>query len=173
MTFTTSIKEEIARQDIDNVNSINLLSAFIRFHSNIRNNNIELVMENAAVTRYIYKILKNVFRVSPSIIVRNQRRFRIKQIYILVINDSVSDLLEKLNIMADGKIILPSEYFLSEDDEKISYLKGLFLAVGSVSNPQNSGYHLEFVLNHKNEADFINKKRTVKFSFQNGQYNLL
>ncbi|MGB4627767.1 MAG: DNA-binding protein WhiA, partial [Erysipelotrichaceae bacterium] len=31
------------------------------------------------------------------------------------------------------------------------------LAVGSVSNPQNSGYHLEFVLNHKNEADFINK----------------
>ena len=157
MTFTTSIKEEIARQDIDSVNSITLLSSFIRFHSSIKNNNIELVMENASVTRYIYKILKKIFMINPSIIVRNQKRFRIKQIYILIINDKVNELLEKLNIIKNGKVLLPEDYFLSEDDERIAYLKGLFLAVGSVSNPQNSGYHMEFVLNHKNEAEYVNK----------------
>ncbi len=157
MTFTTSVKEEIAKQDIDNISSIALLSSFIRFDSNIKNNHIDVIMENASVARYIYKILKNIFMITPSIIIRNQKRFRIKQIYILSINDNVNELLNKLNIMDNNKLILPEEYFLTEEEDKIAYLKGLFLAVGSISNPQTSGYHFEFVVNHKNEAEFINK----------------
>ena len=36
-----------------------------------------------------------------------------------------------------------------------TYLKGAFLGVGNVSNPKTSGYHLEYILNNKDDADFI------------------
>jgi cell division protein WhiA len=157
MTFTTMVKEEIAKQDIDQVTAIALLSSFIRFDSKIKNKEITITMENASVARFIYKILKNIFQVTPNIIVRIQRRFRVKQIYILSINENTSDLLEKLNIMNEAKIILPESYFLSEDNDKVAYLKGLFLAVGSISNPKTSGYHFEYVVSTKKEADYINK----------------
>ena len=157
MTFTTMVKEEISKEDIDDLTCISLLSSFIRFDSKIKNKEITITMENASVARYVYKILKNIFQVTPNIKVRIQRRFRVKQIYILSINENTLDLLEKLNIIKDSKIILPEEYFLNEDNDIISYLKGIFLAVGSISNPKTSGYHFEYVVSTKKEAEYINK----------------
>src|SRR5574344_1138824 len=114
-------------------------------------------MENASVARLIYKLIKSTFNISPKIIVRIQRRFRIKQIYILELNESVTSILEILNIFKDGKKTQPDSYFLSTHEDQIAYLKGLFLSCGSISNPQTSGYHLEFVLNTKKDADYIHK----------------
>ena len=157
MTFTMMVKEEISKELIDNIGVLALLSSFIKFNGNIKSDKITLTMENASCARLIYKLIKNTFMVSPKIIVRNQRRFRVKQIYILEISDKVSDILNKLNIIKDDKYILPEEYFLESDDEKINYLKGLFLACGSVNNPKTSGYHLEFVISLKKDALYVNK----------------
>lgn len=38
---------------------------------------------------------------------------------------------------------------LVSDEEKIAFIEGAFLAVGNVSNPSTSGYHLEFILRKK------------------------
>lgn len=151
------VKDEIAKQDIDPVTSISTLSSFIRFDSKIIKNSITLVMENASVARYIYKIIKSIFNIIPKVTIRVQKRFKIKQIYILTIEDNVSFILTKLDIMKDNKIILPEEYLLSDDENIIAYLKGIFLSVGSISNPKTSGYHLEIVVSNKKEANYINK----------------
>lgn len=157
MTFTMMVKEEISKENIDNIGVLSLLSSFIKYNGNIKNDKIILTMENASCARLIYKLIKNTFMISPKIIIRNQRRFRIKQIYILEINDKVEEILTKLNILKEDKIILPEEYFLASEEEKIYYLMGLFLASGSVNNPSTSGYHLEFVIALKKDALFINK----------------
>ena len=157
MTFTMQVKEEISKENIDDIGVLALLSSFIKFNGNIKNNQIVLTMENASCIRLIYKLIKNSFMISPKIIIRNQRRFRVKQIYILEINDKVKDILTKLNILKDDKFIMPEEYFLSDNDDKINYLKGLFLACGSVNNPSTSGYHLEFVVSLKKDAIYISK----------------
>lgn len=151
------VKEEISKENIDNIGVLSLLSSFIKYNGNIKNDKIVLTMENASCARLIYKLIKNTFMISPKIIIRNQRRFRIKQIYILEINDKVEEILTKLNILKEDKIILPEEYFLASEEEKIYYLMGLFLASGSVNNPSTSGYHLEFVIALKKDALFINK----------------
>lgn len=157
MTFTMMVKEEISKENIDNIGVLSLLSSFIKFNGNIKNNQIILTMENASCARLIYKLIKNTFMTSPKIIIRNQRRFRIKQIYILEINDKVDEILTKLNILKEDKFIMPEDYFLSSEEEKIYYLMGLFLASGSVNNPSTSGYHFEFVLSLKKDALYINK----------------
>ncbi len=155
MTFTTRIKEEVTRTLLSPIELLVELSAFIRYSGQIKKNKITLVMENGSVARRIYKDIKSNFGINIKIIIRNQKRFRAKQIYILEITEKVDMILENLNILKDNHKTLPEEYFLSTEDEKIAFLRGAFLACGSLSDPKTSGYHLEFTSSTKKEGLFI------------------
>ena len=146
MTFTTRLKEEISKLDNNEIEARCILDAFLRYNSVIKDN-ITITLENASVTRFIYKIIKEFLGVSPKIIVRVQKRFRVKQIYILEINEKVD--------FIKSAIDLNSLPILDSDEEKIAFLKGAFLGIGNVSNPKTSGYHLEFILDNKKDADYI------------------
>ena len=154
MTYTTRIKEEIVKKDINNSEKICELSGFIRFAAVIKDN-ISITLENASITRRIYKHIKEIFNIQPRIIIRNQKRFRVKQIYILEINEKIEYILNFLNITENKKKILPTEYFLTNKEEKIAYLQGIFLASGTINDPASSGYHLEIVTDMNREAIYI------------------
>lgn len=157
MTFTTRLKEEITRNDIDKVDSLIELSSFIRYMAQIKKGSITLTMENAQVARRIYKNIKSNFGVNVHITVRNQKRFRVKQIYILEITDKIDDILETLNIVKDGKKVLPSDFFLETPEEKMAFIRGAFLACGSINDPSTGEYHLEFTSSQKNQGQYISK----------------
>lgn len=157
MTFTTKVKEEITTTSNTNLESLVELSSFIRYSGQINKERISLTIENAAVARRIYKDIKSNFNVNVKITVRIQKRFRVKQIYILEVTENVNDILEKLNIINNGKKTLPAAYFLESNEDKIAYLKGAFLASGSINNPSTGGYHLEFTTIQKNEGVIIQK----------------
>lgn len=154
MTYTTRIKEEIVKSDINKSEKICELSGYIRFAAVIKDT-ISISLENASVTRRIYKHIKEIFNIQPRITIRNQKRFRIKQIYILEINEKVEYILHFLNITENKKKILPTEYFLTNKEEKIAYLQGIFLASGTINDPASSGYHLEIVTNMSREAVYV------------------
>jgi DNA-binding protein WhiA len=50
---------------------------------------------------------------------------------------------------------LPNESFIDTEEEKISYLRGAFLASGSINNPRTSGYHLEFSSSLKKDGIYL------------------
>ena len=148
MTFTTRIKEEISKESCNILEAEKILAAFIRYNAKV-DEEIIITLENCSVTRYIYKLIKETFNVSAKIIVRNQKRFRIKQIYILIINEKIDFIKQALNLNVD--------MVLDNNEEKIAFIKGAFLATGSISNPSTSGYHLEFILNNKKDAQYLCK----------------
>ena len=156
MTFAMQIKEEIASSS-DYMTILAELSAFVKYSSKIEKDSIILVMENRFVAEYVYDMFKRIFNINPKVQVRIQKRFKTKNIYILTINEKKDFVLEKLNIIKDNKVIQPEVYFLDTDEDKISYLKGIFLACGSINDPKKSGYHLEFVVSLKKDAEFISK----------------
>ncbi len=156
MTYTTKVKEEIVKNELNEAEKICELSGFLRFSANIKNG-ISITLENGSVTRRIYSHFKEIFNIKPKIIIRNQKRFRIKQIYILEIKEKVDYILQFLNIMENNKKILPEDYFYSTREEKIAYLEGVFLATGTINDPASSGYHLEIVTDLNREAIFITK----------------
>ena len=156
MTFTTRIKDEITKNSINSIEARSELAALIRYNSKI-SKSIVITLENASVARRIYKKIKEIFKINPKVTVRNQRRFRVKQIYILEINEKVKHILEALDITNNGKKTLPTESSLSTIEEKIAFLEGTFLACGSISDPATSGYHLEFVFTYKQDAEFVLK----------------
>ncbi len=155
MTFTTRLKEELTTSSINPVESLIELSAFIRLTGQIKKNQIRLTMENASVARRIYKLLKFNFSIEIKITVRNQKRFRIKQIYILEINDKISEILETLCITKDGKKINDNSFFVTNEEEQKAYIKGAFLACGSINDPGSGEYHCEFSVAQKNEGIII------------------
>ena len=156
MTFTTRIKEEITKNPINPIEARSELAALIRYNSKIAKT-IIITLENASVARRIYKNIKELFKINPKVIVRNQKRFRVKQIYIIEITEKVKYILEAIDITNNGYKTLPTENVLATEEEKIAFLQGTFLACGSISDPATSGYHLEFVFNYKQDAEFILK----------------
>ena len=89
MTFTTSIKEEIAKTDINVIEARYELIAFLNSVAKFNKDEINITLENASITRRIYKEIKEIYDVNPNIIIRIQKRFKVKQIYILNIKDKV------------------------------------------------------------------------------------
>lgn len=147
MTFNTSLKDEISKNVYSSVDACSELSAFVRCNSKITSKQIIITLENASVARKIYKDIKTVFNISANITVRNQNRFRVKQIYILIINENIDYIKKVLNV--NEKINLES------DEEKIAFLEGAFLAIGNVTNPQTSRYHLEYICKNEKIAKEI------------------
>lgn len=157
MTYTIKVKEEIAHLETEVVEALAELSGFIRFDGEVNKKEIILNIENASVARRIYRLMKMCFQVRPQITVRVQKRFRVHQLYILIYNNDIMAVLEKLNIYKDGKKILPEDYFLATKEEKIAFLRGIFLATGSINNPQTSGYHMEFSVTTRLDANYVVK----------------
>ncbi len=144
MTFTTMIKEEIVSYDFNKLEALTTLKALFLYDATVSKKDISFTIENAKVAKLIYIFIKKLFNVNPSIIVRNQKRFRIKQIYIIRVLEKNNDIINALN-----------DSFLDSDEEKIAYLMGTFLASGSINDPKKGSYHLEFLLPQKKEAVII------------------
>ena len=157
MTFSTKVKEEICSEEISRVDAIAELSAILRYDASITKNSITLTFEQGSVARRVFKDFKTIFNITPHIIVRNQKRLRAKQIYILEIKRNVSNLLHNLNMLKNDVLIPMNRDVLVTPEEMMSYVRGTFLVTGSVSDPSTSGYHLEYVFVQKQDADFINE----------------
>lgn len=155
MTFSQKLKEEITEYNSNDIEKRAELSAILRYDAKIDNNIITITLENAKIARRIYTYLKEIFGINISIIIRNQKKLRVKQIYILEIKEKVNYILESLYIYNENKKIKANIDYFEAEEEKIAYLKGCFLTTGSINDPSTNGYHLEFVFFTKLDAYFV------------------
>ena len=125
------------------------LSAMIRYGADFKGDTLLFRFENAFVARRVYKNIKSCFNVSCHIIVRNQKRFRMKQIYLLELKNAL-EILNILHVFENMK-----REFFSDPEEMVAFVRGAFLMTGSVNDPATSGYHLEYVFDLKKEAVFF------------------
>lgn len=146
VTFSTKIKDEVTKIDLNRIEMYNELAALIRYDGIIKKDNILITVENASVARRIYKSLKELFMIDVKIIIRIQKRFRVKTIYMLLITEKLELIKKSLYLNEDFL------KYLETDEEKSSFLRGAFLACGSINNPSTSGYHFELVFKKSKEA---------------------
>ncbi len=150
MSFTTEIKNEICSNDYSKLENICLLSGYVRNNASLDENRIVILSENLKVVRKIFSLFKELFDVSLTYEQTRGSNLSKKSIYNIYIN-------EKLDVISDSLLLnkdIP-EYFLDSDDLKRSYLRGAFLAKGSINDPKKSRYHLEYLVDSAYEADYI------------------
>ena len=139
-SFTTQIKDEITKLETERVESLSEVCAYLKYNGTIEDNHISLYTENASVARRMFNLLKRLYGVNIKLTIRSQKRFIIKTIYMLDIYEKIDDI--KSDMDQCVKHIL--DY---SEPEKASFLKGIFLADGSINDPSKSKYHLEFLIN--------------------------
>lgn len=156
MSFTSTVKNEVSKLKVDEVEKITELSAIIH-NEEINDNMIRLTTENASVARCCFTFIKELYNVTPLITVRKGYNYKKNYIYIISINKKVLTILNNLGIEFNGKILtIPAPYIIADQNLKRIYLRGIFLMCGSINDPKKSRYHLEFTVKKEKYALFIN-----------------
>lgn len=112
--------------------------------------------ENPAVAGRIFKLMKRLYSIAPEVFIKKTRKFKEHRYYTIALeeNEKVQKVLKDTRILrhnAKGKIFFTNEVpglFLSKQRYIKSYIRGVFLACGSISNPEKT-YHLELVCRQK------------------------
>jgi len=125
------------------------LSALIRMNGSVGLTNKRIVLdiatENAAIARRMFMLLKRHFQVPTELLVRKKMRLKKNNVYIVRIPSRVEELLQELSITTEGFQFHAGidKNLIRKPCCKRAYLRGAFLAGGSVNNPEGSSYHLE------------------------------
>lgn len=156
ISFTVNVKNEISSFDGTRGENIAILSAIVRNSGKI-DESITITTENSKVARRIYTLISDIYNVSVSIEDKNNS-FNRNRLYVISTNQKIEFILKDLGVIdEDNRYLLTvPNYLLDSDEEKKAYLKGVFLACGSVNDPKTSRYHLEFFINSNEEANFVN-----------------
>ena len=159
MSFATDVKNEISDLRLSKSENIAELSAFIRNNGHFSNNSILLYTENMMIAKRIYAIVKNVYGVLCNMTTRQNMAFNKNNVYYIEIKDKYEFILEDLSVLDENKNILdsPKEYIIGSEEEMKAYIRGAFLAKGSVNDPKTSQYHLEFLFDKKYESVFVQR----------------
>lgn len=155
MSFTSEVKNEISNLKTTKTENISELSSIIRNIGTLTGDILKITTENEYVARRIFNLIKIEYNVLPKITVRRGYNFNKNYIYILEIKQKKEEILEDLSVNMKNEINIPKEYIYSDEEQIRSYLRGLFLSVGSVNDPKKSRYHLEFFVDNEEYAIFV------------------
>ncbi|GAB4072897.1 DNA-binding protein WhiA [Barrientosiimonas marina] len=149
MSFAAEIKKELTGIELDACGQYAELAALIRMNGVISMagnvHTLDVQTENAAIARRMFTLMKSLYDISAELLVRKKMKLKKNHIYIVRLKNSAQNLLADLGIVSDSYTFhktIPDVYW-EKDCSKRSYLRGAFLAGGSINNPETSSYHLE------------------------------
>ncbi len=148
MSFASDTKNELVSLIVSDCCAKAELSALTRLngminisHTGLR---IEFQTQNATIARRYVKLLRQLYDVQVDLLTRKQMRLNKGNIYIIRISTYVEMILNDLMLMDDNGLILNvAKELIDKNCCQRAYLRGAFLATGSVNNPERSSYHLE------------------------------
>jgi DNA-binding protein WhiA len=139
MSFSHDTKNELARVDGDRTCcQLAELAAIFRMDGGVRMDarsgpSLFVASDNAAAARKVFRLFKNMFQVQAEIVIRRQNRLKKHSRYVVRIPPQAkgAEILRELEGSMPRRLCC-----------RRAYLRGSFLAGGSVNNPEGT-YHLE------------------------------
>ena len=150
MSFTGIVKNEISKLELNRLEAITELSAILKNNADI-SDSIKITTENSSVARHIFNLIKELYNINSKITVRHGYNYNKKYIYILEIKENKDLIIKDLCLNKN----IPDNYIIDDDNLTRIYLRGIFIACGSVNDPKKSRYHLEFIFDNLEYAEFI------------------
>lgn len=163
MSFSAVTKEELARISEQKVCcDLAELAALVRMDGTLQISNqfyaLNVVTESAPVARKIYRLAKTILELPVDIVVRRKLRLKKNNSYLVKIYPRGLSDLQRLGLLDSQGEILPgiSEELIKRRCDQKAYLRGAFLAGGSINNPEGT-YHLEIITNDEYHAKALCK----------------
>ncbi|MED4402828.1 DNA-binding protein WhiA [Metabacillus fastidiosus] len=161
MSFASETKKELTNLELKPCCVKAELAALIRMNGSLSFSNRHIVLdiqtENAAIARRIYTLIKRQYEVTVELLVRKKMRLKKNNVYIVRLNENARGILEDLDILGENFTFIRhiSKDLVKKKCCRRSYIRGAFLAGGSVNNPETSSYHLEIFSLYKEHNDSL------------------
>jgi DNA-binding protein WhiA len=160
VSYASEVKKELTAIKVHQKNAQAELMALIRMNGSIALANHQLILniqtENPAIARRIYSLLKEFYHVESEIVVRRKMKLKKNNQYIVRLRYAAQHVLDDLGILQNLQIKERVPLELLDDEWMVrSYLRGAFLAGGSVNNPETSRYHLEIYSLYEEHNEMI------------------
>lgn len=169
MSFSSATKDELARiYPEDEESKIAELAALIRMIGTISiygnmKMSLSLTTENASVARLVFKLIKDLFGITPETMVRRSRYLKKNLSYLIFIpnRENAEMILNRVGILnyENGHVKLSygiDKKIVKSIKAKKAYLRGAFLGGGSISNPEKA-YHMEFITHNVEHGKDLSK----------------
>lgn len=162
MSFSSDVKEEVARVELPDNCKKAQLSAILQLLASIGITsdglNLTMNISNGIIAKRIAQDLNYLYGIRTEIAVSKQTKLEKRNVYTLKANEKVRDILNDLDLWIErGLLDHPRLMFLNNDDMIKAYIAGCFLASGSVNSPTSTSYHLEIRANSEKHGDFLIK----------------
>jgi len=158
MSFAAHIKKELVGTSSKGCCQIAELSAFVKMNGtmSLTNNSpiLSFETENAAIARRMLTLLKQNFpNIETAILARKKKNLKKNNTYVIKVIANALEVADILQVMpSDEGDFSIFETLLSEDCCARAYLRGAFLASGSINNPETSSYHFEITTSDSEHA---------------------
>lgn len=152
MTFTRSVKEELTRLKLTNKENLAEVSALLHING-VKNEHIIFSSKNLPTIRRFYSLMKELYDADMDIITKDDPRIASKG-YMVIIKSKIDAIDSEHGFEEDT---LVHDLITQTNDEKRAYLRGAFLAGGSINDPITSNYHLEIFTTSKQESIFVQR----------------
>ena len=149
MSFSSDVKEELSRQcSTARHCQMAELAAIISMCGDVLISgtdrySVKIHTENVAVARKCFTLLKKGFNIEAEIVIRRNRYLKKSNVYLITVfshEDSIRLLKAMRFLKADGtvdeEIVLVSHLVVQRNCCKRAFLRGAFLAAGSISAPE-------------------------------------
>lgn len=159
MTFAADVKKECTLLEVHREHAKAELAALIRMNGAVNLYHQQFILnvqsENAAIARRIYSLMRDHYQAEIELLVRRKMKLKKNNVYIVRCRYKVQEILQDLGIFEGGTLRQEiADEILASRQKQRSYLRGAFLAGGSVNNPEANSYHLEIYSSYEqhNEA---------------------
>jgi hypothetical protein len=146
------------------------LSALLRINGDIHISSnglsIEFHTTNLKIARRIISSIKDLYHVDVEVVSKKQMKLYKHDMYIVRVRQKANTIINELALMNNQESIL-SEPLLVKECCKRSFLRGAFLASGSINSPTSSSYHLE--IHTYNEEDAVAVTELLNFFLLNAK----
>lgn len=180
VSYASDVKKELTSLPVHPEHAKAELAAFLRMNGVLSLHDhqfsLDITTENPAIARRIFSLIKTAYGIEPLLIVSKKMKLKKNYQYLVRLQKQVHEILTDLEIFNsnNGLITGIPEKIMSSEQRAMSYLRGAFLASGSVNNPETSRYHLEIyslyedhnqdLLKLMNNFFYLNAKETRRRS---------
>ncbi|PTX59620.1 hypothetical protein C8P63_11155 [Melghirimyces profundicolus] len=161
MSFASATKQELTRTETGSCCRRAELSALVRMNGTIQIGNgrigLEVTTENNSIARRTYSLMKKQYRLQPEVLIRKKARLKKNNTYAIRIFTGAEKILRNLHILGEGLERIGGIHPALVKNEccRRAYLRGAFLAGGSVNNPDSGSYHLEIVTAYEDHSQHL------------------
>lgn len=156
MSFTTTVKEELlAKQEMDPYQ----LAALIKLSGSLgltgQGLTLSITTENAKLARHLYHLLSDLYQVKPESSHHQKTNLKKNRVYSVQLTSQVEAILSDLQL-ADAFFGFErgiAAEVLADDEAGRAYLRGAFLATGTLRDPESGKYQLEIHSVYQDHAE--------------------